>query len=105
MCEKSALEIFLFNCFYIICKFVNLLDNNETILSRFGNKVSHKIDFTALGPHRDHPLVLELIKILISSIIKNVEGLYLYMLYKKNTYISRALKFTRCDKQKLFSKF
>ena len=32
-----------------------ILDNNEKLCSRFRDAVSHKINLTANGLHRDHP--------------------------------------------------
>ena len=40
-------------CFQKSCK-SEILDNNDKLRSRFRDAVSHKINFTANGLHRDH---------------------------------------------------
>ena len=53
------MELFFKNFdFNKICK-NELDDKNEKIISRFGDELSQKIDFTAYGHHRDHPSAWE----------------------------------------------
>ena len=55
----QGMELFCKNFdFNNICK-NKLDDKNEKIISRFGDKLSQIIDFTAYGHHRDHPSAWE----------------------------------------------
>ena len=68
MCEKLALENFFqdnalfFKNFDLkkMCKNEIEDDNEQIKISRFGEKLSYKIDFTAFGLHRDRPTAYEL---------------------------------------------